>query len=595
MDTSDAAFEAEVDLDREAVQRREDEGRPGKGGMKSALVAKGGLDASIETARDTSDENSPLLPQDDGDSDNDRYQDIPNAWTGGEDFAHLAWNKRPSVLWMLPPFFLIAIAFGGAMTPKINLILQLICRQYISERQSEDPNFIMAPVDFSNGGSNDQCRIPEVQARVSTFMLWASLIAGLISAITSPKLGALSDRYGRKPILIFTSGGLILSELFTIFAAKYPESFPVELLLLGSALEGLSGSFILAMAIANAYATDCTPPDERSVVFGYFHGCLFTGLAIGPVLAGYVVRWTGQIVIVFYIMLGVHCFFVFFITIAVPESLSQKRRQIAKEKHKSVLEVIGPDWDWINQLRSLNLLEPLKILYPTGPGTSPALRRNLIILAAVDTIVFGVAMGSLTVVIIYTNFQFGWATFESGRFTSIVNSSRVFCLLVVLPVITRLIRGKPDMTKQRAAGSDTFDLSTIRIAVLFDTIGYLGYALSRSPALFTLSGVVAAIGGIGSPSLQSALTKHVSASQTGQLLGATGLLHSLARVIAPTVFNAIYSATVGKFTQTVFVCLTTTFGIAFLISWFIKPHGTSPSTFYRVAQCCIRPLPCFTH
>ncbi|KAK3064097.1 hypothetical protein LTR53_018626, partial [Teratosphaeriaceae sp. CCFEE 6253] len=51
-----------------------------------------------------------------------------------------------------------------------------------------------------------------------------------------------------------------------------------------------------------------------------------------------------------------------------------------------------------------------------------------------------------------------------------------------------------------------------------------------------------------------------------------GLLHALARVVAPTVFNAIYSATVGKFTQTVFVCLTATFGLAFVISWFIRPH-----------------------
>jgi hypothetical protein len=46
----------------------------------------------------------------------------------------------------------------------------------------------------------------------------------------------------------------------------------------------------------------------------------------------------------------------------------------------------------------------------------------------------------------------------------------------------------------------------------------------------------------------------------------------LARVIAPTIFNAIYSVTVGKFTQTVFVCLTATFGLAFVLSFFIQPH-----------------------
>lgn len=575
MDTPDAAFEAEIELDQER-QLQEEQRRRRTDGARAALVAKGGVDISAHAAEDMLDETAPLLPTSERDEPDGEDDGTSPVWAGSEDFRHLPWTQRPSVLWMLPPFFLIALAYGGSMTPKINLILQLVCRQYISERQLADPGFAMVPVDFSSGGDNEQCRAPEVQSRAAIFMLWASMIAGLLSAITSPKLGALSDRYGRRPILLITSAGTIASEIFTIFAAKYPETFPVNLLLVGFALDGLTGSFIVAMAMANAYASDCTSPDMRNVVFGYFHGALFTGLAIGPVLAGYLVRWTGQIVIIFYILLGVHCIFTLFIGTFVPESLSKKRREIAQEQHRSVLQELGPEWDWINQLRSLNILEPLRILYPTGPGTSSALRWNLFILAAVDTIVFGVAMGSLTVIIIYTYGEFGWGTFESARFTSIVNSSRVFCLLIVLPIVTRLVRGKANKNKRAVTGSDTFDLTIIRVAVLFDTIGYLGYTLARSPGIFTVSGVVAAIGGIGSPTLQSAMTKHVPATQTGQLLGATGLLHSLARVVAPTVFNAIFAATTGTFTQTVFVCLTATFGAAFLISWFIRPHGTLP-------------------
>ena len=181
----------------------------------------------------------------------------------------------------------------------------------------------------------------------------------------------------------------------------------------------------------------------------------------------------------------------------------------------------------------------------------------------------------MTVIIIYTNYMFGWKVFESARFMSIVNICRVFCLLIVMPILTRIVRGKPGGAKYKNSGSDLFDLSIIRVAVLFDTIGYLGYTLSRSGTTMILSGMVAAIGGIGSPTLQSALTKHVPAEQTGALLGATGLLHALARVLAPTIFNAIYAATVGTFTQTVFVCLTATFGLAFLCSWVVRPHGES--------------------
>jgi MFS family permease len=91
--------------------------------------------------------------------------------------------------------------------------------------------------------------------------------------------------------------------------------------------------------------------------------------------------------------------------------------------------------------------------------------------------------------------------------------------------------------------------------------------------VFILSGAVAALGGIGSPAIGSALTKHVPPDRVGQLLGATGLLHAFARVLGPTIFNGIYSATVGNFRQTVFVCLTATFGAALVLSWFIRPHG----------------------
>jgi hypothetical protein len=102
----------------------------------------------------------------------------------------------------------------------------------------------------------------------------------------------------------------------------------------------------------------------------------------------------------------------------------------------------------------------------------------------------------------------------------------------------------------------------------------LGFVLARKGELFALSGALAAVGGIGNPTLGAALTKHVPQDKVGQLLGATGLLHAFARVVGPTIFNGIYSATVSSYRQTVFVTLCATFGLAFVCSWFVRPHGT---------------------
>ena len=452
-----------------------------------------------------------------------------------------------------------------------------MCEKYFTERSIQDPSFHMMPVIL--GDDNPQCRIPEVQSLVSKFTLYCNLIAGLLAAVVSPKMGELSDRYGRKLIMSGTILGLILCETVIIVVATYPDTFSVNWILLGYAFDGLGGTFIAAMALSFAYASDCTVPDKRNVVFGYYHASLFGGIAIGPILAGYIVKATGQLLSIFYLALGAHCAFLFFLLFIVPESLSKKRQLLAREQSKFLgageQQSLGK---WLSStfkvLTGAKLLQPLAILWPTGEGTNPAVRRNLAFLAAVDTITFGVAMGSMTVVIIYTGYIFGWQTLESSAFVSIVNICRVLTLLVIMPVASRVLRGPSSKSVKRVSGCDDIDLGFIRAAIFFDLLGYIGYSTVRNGSLFTLCGAVASIGGMGSPTLQAALTKHVPPDRTGQVLGAVGLLHAVARVVAPTIFNLIYAQTVGKFTQTVFVCLAATFGVAFILSWFIRPHGT---------------------
>jgi MFS family permease len=480
------------------------------------------------------------------------------------------------------------LAFGGIVVPKLNLSLTLICRRYLAERAAEDPTFIFLPVSLLE--ENPQCRIPEVQSLATKFSLYINLISGLLSAIASPKLGALSDRYGRKNLLALTTFGGLCAEVVTIICAKFPDTVPYQVLLVGAVFDGLCGSFTAGMALTHSYATDCTPPQKRAVAFGYFHACLFAGIAIGPLIAGYVVKLTGSLLSIFYLALACHTFFEFFILFVVPESLSKKRQLAAREKYAR--EQTSAPNTWMSTLKSANILAPLKILYPENPTKSPiitAIRRNLILLSLVDGIVFGTAMGSMAVVIYYSNYQFGWGNFETNIFVSIANSCRVSALILLLPLVNYFFRTRrrnnerkasiaagTEMAPEKNSGSDRIDLYTIRIAVLFELLGYGGYAVVRSSSLFIVSGMFAAVGGIGSPTLQAALTKHVPHEQTGQLLGATGLVHALSRVVCPLAFSLIYAATVGKFTQTVFVVLSACFGVAFVASLFIKPYSELP-------------------
>jgi hypothetical protein len=441
---------------------------------------------------------------------------------------------------------------------------------------------------FGDGGGSEQCRHnPDIQAIVTKFTLLLTIIIGALSAVMSPKIGALSDRNGRVKLLVITSLGGFMTEVITILAYKYPEAVNYKWLLAGAIFEGLCGSFTAGFAVTHAYAADCTAPPKRSVAFGYFHACLFSGIALGPMAVAAILRSGGTLIMVFYIALGIHTFFMLFVLFVVPESLSKKRREIAQEKYRASRGSDAADgytWKWA--LKSANILSPLTILWPTGPGTSSRLRANLILLSIVDTTIFGVAMGALNVLVLYTGYAFDWKTEDTSVFISEVNVIRVFGLLVILPSVNYLVRHRRQYTQRRdsgfvsaepTSGSDLFDLSIIRVAIFLEVAGYFGYATATTGQMFVASGVLAALGGIASPTLQASLTKHVPQDQIGQLLGATGLLHALARIIAPTIFGLIYAKTVATVPSTVFIVLTSFFVVAFFFSWFIRPHGKRPA------------------
>ncbi|EXJ79895.1 hypothetical protein A1O3_08180 [Capronia epimyces CBS 606.96] len=494
---------------------------------------------------------------------------ISEPWNGAHGSTGQAWYKKPSILWLLPAFFPYCIAFGGIIVPKTYLILDLICQGYLSDRAAQDPNFKFLPVLL--GAENPQCRDPHVQSLVAKFNLYYSLLSGVFSALTVPHLGALSDRVGRKKVIVGASVGAVVAEIITIIVGTYPHQVSVYWILLGALLDGLCGSFTSAMALAFAYASDCSTPERRNVAFGYFHGTLFTGIALGPILAGWLINLTGTVLTVFYVALACHLFFILFVSFVVPESLSKERQLLAREKRRTA-RLQSPHKDWLARLINYNLFEPLWVLRPTGEGSSSQLRRNLFVLAAIDTMMFGVAMGTMQIIIIYAEYRFGWTAVDSSVFLSAVNVCRVLGLIVILPLLTRIFRGPARENSAGHKGSDMLDVNIIRGAVVFELVGYIGFALTPSGAIMVISGMVAALGGIGSPTLQSSLTKHVPADLTGQVLGASGLLHALARVVAPTVFNLIYSQTVGVYAGIVFVCLASIFVIVFIFSWFLRPN-----------------------
>jgi MFS family permease len=444
-----------------------------------------------------------------------------------------------------------------------------------------NPDLQVSPV--IPGTDNPQCRNAEVQKHVATFMLVMNLCTGLLSAYVAPRLGHLSDRYGRRRLLALASCGGLLGEAITILAAKFPQTVDYRWLILGSVFDGMTGSFTAGNILSQSYTSDCTPPSKRAVAIGYIHACLFTGLALGQFLGGEIVKFTGSLISIFYVCIVAHFTFIVFVGFVIPDSLSKKKQLAARERHrKEEEERKARPRSWFSSVRERNPFAALSVLWPTEQGTSTRLRLNLVALATCDMIIMGSAMAVGQVVILYTEFIFDWHTPEASRFIAAVSMVRVIVLMGIFPFINYFFRIRPAAKRRRESGitladknsgADHLDIWILRTALISDIAGYVGYVFSRSPAPFIASAMVTAFGGLGSATSQSVITKHVPQDRVGRVLGAVGMLQALVRVIGPVVFNGLYAATVGSYPQAIFVACAGLFTFALFCSLLVKPFG----------------------
>ena len=466
------------------------------------------------------------------------------------------------------PFLVLTLASGGLTVSQMDLIMKILCREYAMNQ----------PLTPGEDGADCQ-ELSSVQALFAQFMLRANLLSSILGAISATILGAISDLNGRAKIIALTTLGPFLIDILILVISKYPNRVSVQWLLLGFGLDGVCGSFVATNALAHAYITDCTAPDQRTEVFGYFHGCLFLGAAFGPFLGSYINRASNNPLAMFYIAIACHVFFLVFVGWVVPESLSLERQKAAREHRSSRSENqlqggMGPlSRSWSRTIKVSELFGIFNLLALDVEGSSRDTRTNLISLAVVESITFAVATAYMPIAIAYTKFRFDWDNFQTTTFVSIEYSTALVTLFVVLPLAKRFVKAKQKRHAREylpPSSADAFDVMIIRSGVLVQLIGFIGLSFAENGTLFIICSSFAALGAIASPSLLSALTRLVPTHQIGQLLGLVGLSHCIARILATSIYEYIFQQTVGSLTRAVLLSMAATYGLALYLAWRIR-------------------------
>jgi MFS transporter, DHA1 family, tetracycline resistance protein len=313
--------------------------------------------------------------------------------------------------------------------------------------------------------------------------LWYGVVAfafGFANFIGSPILGALSDRYGRRPVLLLGFCGLALNFFATAMATQLWMLIAVRLV--GGAMQSNA-------AIANAYVADITEPKDRAKRFGQLGAMFGIGFILGPVMGGIL----GDINLhyPFYaagVMALINLAYGYFV---LPESLPvEKRRNVSLSS--------------INPLTSLKKLTALK-------GVGPLI--GVLALSSLAQFVL------YTTWVLYTSYRFNWTPRDNGWSLFAIG---VMAAVVQGFLLSRLIKFF-GATKLVSYGLVSSSLAYLLWG--FSTQGWMMYAVIFCNVL---SFAVAA-------SLQSIVSNAASEKEQGETAGAASSVSSLMAVIAPAI------------------------------------------------------------
>ena len=324
---------------------------------------------------------------------------------------------------------------------------------------------------------------------------WIGVFGFLFAAIqfvSSPIQGTLSDRYGRRPVILLSCLGLGIDFMLMALAQSLPWLLVARI---------FSGVFSASFTTANAYIADVTEPEKRAKAFGMIGAAFGLGFIVGPALGGFLGEW--HLRAPFWFAAGLATLNFLYGWFVLPESLPKEKRTARF------------DWAHANPVGSLVLLKK----YPQVFGLAA-----VVFLANFAHYVYP------SVFVLFAEYQYQWTNQQVGWVLAIVGVCSVIVQAGLMgPLVKKLGERR-----------------TLLFGLACGVVGFVIYGSAEAGWMFLIGLPISALWGVAGPASQSLITRQVDASAQGRVQGALMSLVSLAGVFGPMLFASTFGLFIGE-------------------------------------------------
>ena len=320
---------------------------------------------------------------------------------------------------------------------------------------------------------------------------WLAALYSLMQFIFAPLLGSLSDRFGRRPVILGSLFGSGLDYFLLAFAPSLSWFF------VGRIIAGITGA---NFAAATAYIADISPPEKRAANFGLIGGAFGLGFIIGPLLGGVLGKY--GLHVPFFVAGGLTMINWFYGLFVLPESLAPENRRA---------------FSW-------KLSNPIGSLY--------GLRRH--------PLAFGLAGAFFlfnfshqvypSIWVLYTSYRYDWTPTQTGFSLALVG------------VMAAIVQGGLTRVIVRKLG----EANTVLLGLTVFAIAFVCYGLAPKGWMTYIVIVFGSLGGVTGPTIQGLISRDVGANEQGGVQGSLTSLVSISGIIGPPVMTGLFGYYISK-------------------------------------------------